>query len=174
VKKYLAFAFTLVLFVSGCASSLTSDIEIESDIDPKINFSGYETYTWLGSAAILYDPDGRWEPPDFDADAEIVFLIDRELRARGLTEDSVNPDFVVVYAAGINMEMMKSEVDEESHETYLENVPTGALSLMFIDTETRQIFWAARAVGDVQNDPDRETTKKRLDYAVSQMISKLP
>ena len=174
MKKYIAFVFTVVMFASGCANTMTSDIEIESDVDPKVDFTGYETYSWLGSAAILYDPEGRWEPPDFDLDSEIVFLIDRELRDRGMTEDSVSPDLFVVYAAGINMEMMKSEVDEESHETFLENVPTGALTLMFVDARTERIIWGARAMGNVSEDTDRETSKKRLEYAVKQMIATLP
>ena len=72
------------------------------------------------------------------------------------------------------MEMLKEEIDEESHETYLENVPTGALTLLFVDVNTRQIIWGAQAVGDIQETPDRETSKQRLDYAITQMIAKLP
>ena len=68
----------------------------------------------------------------------------------------------------------EEEIDEESHETYLENVPTGALTLLFVDVNTRQIIWGAQAVGDIQETPDRETSKQRLDYAITQMIAKLP
>jgi hypothetical protein len=99
-----------MLFIAGCASSVTKDIMIDAQADPKVDFKGYATYTWLGSAAIVYDPDGKWEPPQFDADAEIKFLIDRELRKRGMSEDSVNPDMIVAFAAGIDMASMKINI----------------------------------------------------------------
>jgi len=52
-----------MLFLAACAMVQTDDIKVEAEVDPKANFSGYKTYTWLGSAAILNDPDGRWKPP---------------------------------------------------------------------------------------------------------------
>ena len=76
-KLNSALVALLILFITACASPLTQDIEVDADADPKANLAGYKTYAWLGSAAILYDPKGRWEPPEFDADAEIKFLIDR-------------------------------------------------------------------------------------------------
>ena len=73
-KIYIVMAAFLFLFITGC-STLTQDIEVDAEADPKANLAGYKTYAWLGSAAILYDPRGKWEPPQFDADAEIKWLI---------------------------------------------------------------------------------------------------
>ena len=109
-KHFLALSAVLIL-LTGCASSVTKDIMIDAEADPKANFTGYTSYTWLGSAAIVYDPEGKWEPPQFDADAEIKFLIDRELRKRGMNEDSVNPDLIVAFAAGIDMSSMEFDID---------------------------------------------------------------
>ena len=102
MKKRLLTLIGALLLVAGCAS-VTKDIKVETDVDPKANLAGYTSYTWLGSAAILYDPEGKWEPPEFDADTEIKFLIDRELRAHGLSESMSNPDLIVAFAAGIDM-----------------------------------------------------------------------
>ncbi len=89
MKKYLIVLLTSLLLVTGCATSVTSDIKVDSEADATIKFSGYKTYAWLGSASILYDPAGKWEPPGFDADAEIKFLIDREF-----TRLKVNPPLI--------------------------------------------------------------------------------
>jgi pyruvate/2-oxoacid:ferredoxin oxidoreductase alpha subunit len=62
------------MLVAGCATVPTRDIKVDAQADPKANFSGYKTYDWLGAAAIVNDAYGRWEPSQFDADAEIVFL----------------------------------------------------------------------------------------------------
>ena len=49
----LAILFTLL---TAC-SSITKDIEVEARIDPKVNLSGYKSYTWVAAAEILNDPE---------------------------------------------------------------------------------------------------------------------
>ncbi len=166
--------FTLVLLLSsGCASTVTQDISIDSEVDPKVNFDGYKTYTWLGSAAIVYDPAGRWEPPQFDADAEIRFLINRELRARGMSEDSVNPDMVVAYAAGIDMDSMDINFDPETELVKFENVPIGSLTVILIDANSQLAIWGGSATAEIQEDVAPEVQKKRLDFAIKRMFKEL-
>ena len=174
MKKYFFALATLALLLSGCASTVTTDIMVETDSDPKANLSGYSSYAWLGSAAIVFDEKGQWEPPQFDADAEIKFLIDRELRDHGMTENSANPDLIVAYAAGIDMDSMDIKTDPESGLEALENVPVGALSVILIDAETGLAVWAGVATANIQQNPTPETTKKRLDFAISRMFSSLP
>ena len=174
MKKHLIALLTSLLLVTGCATSVTSDIMVDSEADATIKFSGYKTYTWLGSASILYDPAGKWEPPGFDADAEIKFLIDRELRARGMAEDLVNPGLIVVFAAGIDMAAMREEIDPESNIAALQNVPEGAITVVLIDAATGFAVWAGLATGEIQENPEADVVKQRLDYAVSEMFKLLP
>lgn len=169
-KFYPALMALFVLILTACASPLTQDIEVDAEADPRANLAGYKTYAWLGSAAILYDPKGKWEPPEFDADAEIKFLIDRELRKRGMQEVAVNPDMIVGYAAGIDMEALQLVEDKESKIQMLQNVPTGSLVIVLIDGNTGNPVWASAAVADVQQEITTEDVRKRLDYAVTQMF----
>lgn len=169
-KIYLILVAFLFSFVTACTSPLVKDIEVDAEADPKANLAGYKTYAWLGSAAILYDPKGRWEPPEFDADAEIKFLIDRELRKRGIKEVAVNPDMIVGYAAGIDMEALQLVEDKETKLQVLQNVPTGSLVIVLIDGQTGIPVWASAAVADVQEEISTEDVRKRLDYAVTQMF----
>jgi hypothetical protein len=174
MKKHLLALSAVLLLLTGCASSVTKDIMIKADADPKVNFAGYSTYKWLGSAAIVYDPEGQWEPPQFDADAEIKFLIDRELRQRGMTEAAGNADMIVAFAAGIDMASMEIKVDPESELSTLENVPMGALTVILIDGATGLAIWGGVATAEIQQSPDQEIIKQRLDFAVSSMFKKLP
>lgn len=167
---YPAITALLVLLFTACASPLTQDIEIDAEVDPKANLAGYKTYAWLGSAAILYDPKGKWEPPEFDADAEIMFLIDRELRKQGMKEVAVNPDMIVGYAAGIDMEALQLVEDKQTKIQMLENVPSGSLVVVLIDGSTGNAVWAGAAVADIHQEISSEDARKRLDYAVSQMF----
>ena len=174
MNKYCVALFAGLLLVAGCATNVTKDIIVDTEVDPKANFKGYTTYAWQSSAAIVYDPEGKWEPPGFDADAEIKFLIDRELTKRGMTEDSANPDMTVIFAAGIDMSSMEIDIDPESNLTMLENVPLGALVVILKDTNTGLVIWGGWATAEIQENPGQETIKKRLEYAVTQMFKQLP
>ena len=81
--KHCVLIAIAILLLTGCSSVTTKDITIETQTNFKVNLDAYETYAWLGSAATLNDPQGLWEPPTFDADTEIKYLIDRELRKKG-------------------------------------------------------------------------------------------
>jgi hypothetical protein len=165
---------TAILLTSGCSSVPTKDIQFGVQSDPKAKFSGYKTYAWLGSAAILNDAYGQWEPAAFDADAEIKFLIDRELRERGMSESSAAPDMIVAYAAGINMDALEVKVNPETEMEELTNVPRGALLILLIDNASGFMIWRGVAVGDIQEGIDIEAAKARLDYVVSGLFKEVP
>ena len=100
-RNYVLIFASVVMLLSSCAPTPTKDIVVDVQADPKANLNGYKTYAWFGAAAIVSDRYGQWEPPAFDADAEIKYLIDRELRKRGMSQSSplVNPDVIVAFAA---------------------------------------------------------------------------
>ena len=173
-RNYVLLFASVVMLLSSCASTLTKDIAVDAQADPKANFSGYKTYAWLGSAAILHDIYGQWEPPEFDADTEIKYLIDRELRKRGMLQNSTDPDLFVVFAAGIDMDPLELKVDPETKINTLENVPRGGLVIALVDSESGFVIWMGVATADVLEHPDAKTVKARLDYAVTQLFRKLP
>ena len=172
--RYLSIGIVVLFLLAGCASVHTKDITIDTQADPKANFSGYKTYAWLGAAAIVNDPYGKWEPPQFDADAEIKFLIDRQLRKRGMTENSMNPDLIVAFAAGIDMDALGVKTDPETKSEILENVPQGGLVVLLVDGQTGFAIWVGIATAELTENPDTDTIKARLDYAVTQMFKELP
>jgi hypothetical protein len=164
----------VVLFGTAC-TSITKDIRVGAEADPFAKFGTYETYTWLGSAQIVYDPIGKWEPRDFDSDAEIRFLVDRELRKKGMIEDRKEPDLYVGYMAGIDMAAMKVKKNPETEKVRLENVPVGGLAIMLVDSNTGYVAWLGHAAGKVRQDqPSIPIIRERLDYAVTHMFKLLP
>lgn len=170
-KVVLLVCFGLYLF--GCSNVPVKDISIESEADPKVKFSGYKTYAWLGAAGIVHDPQGQWEPPQFDADAEITFLIDQAMRKRGMTEVTDNPDMLVAYALGVDMAALKVKHDPETKMPMLDNVPQGALIVTLVDPETEFVTWVSIATADLKGlEPDM--AKKRLKYVVKKMFKQLP
>ena len=174
IRSRLLFSVVLAILVTGCASSVTKDIQIDTEADPKAQFSGYHSYAWLGSAAIVNDPSGQWEPPPLDADAEVKYLLDRELRKRGLTQNSADPDLLVAFAAGVDMAALGLKEDPDSKEDMVMNIPQGGLLVALVDSQSGFVIWAGVATADIQDNPDADTVKKRLDYAVTQLIKQVP
>lgn len=165
---------TIFMFLSGCTSVPTKDIQIDAQANPKANFSGYKSYALLGTAEIVNDPYGQWEPPEFDADSEITYLIDRELRKRGMSEIATGPDLYIVFAAGIDMEALSLKEDPDSKMKILKNVPQGGLVLALIDSESGFVIWVGVVTAELQQNPDAKMAKARLDYAVTRLIKKIP
>ena len=167
-------ALASAVVLNGCTNALTSDINVDSQAAPGLEMTSYKTYTWLAAAQILNDPDGQWEPRGFDADAEIQFLIDRELRQHGATEVSANPDLFVAYIAGVDMEALELEDDPGSDLEMMKSSPQGALMILLIDANTGKAVWGAVATGEVEGRRSEEEARARLDYAVTQMLARLP
>jgi hypothetical protein len=72
------------------------------------------------------------------------------------------------------MASMEIKVDPESKLSTLENVPMGALTVILIDNTTGLAIWAGVATAEIQQSPDQEIIRQRLDFAVSSMFKKLP
>ena len=172
-RTALIMAMMFGILVSGCASYPKEDIEVATEADPKVNFSAYKTYAWLGSVEIVNDPDGIWEPLGFDSDSEIVALVDKELAKRRMIESDSNPDMLVAYALGVDMAAMQYKNNPNAELAVLENVPQGALVIVMMDPETDYVTWAGIAVAEIKN-MGKETAVKRLNYAISKMFKELP
>ena len=173
--RTLFLVFTMsFLFLSGCTEFPTDDIAIDTAADKKVDFKGYKSYDWLAAAGILHDPEENWEPPGFNADAEIMFLVDRELRERKMTETSDNPDFLVAYVLGIDMAALKLKEDPETKIYDIEYIPKGALLLILIDPGSMRAIWIGKATAQPDKELDMDTRKKRLDHIITKMLKQLP
>ena len=173
MKNIILSVLVMIGLLAGCAIVPTDDIKIETEADAKVDFSGYKTYAWLGAVGIVYDPQGHWEPPALDADAEIVFLVNKVLRDGGMTEVMSEPDMLVAYALGVDMEALKLKINPETKLTSLGNVPQAGLVVVLIDSETGFVTWVGIATGEIKN-LDSETAKKRLEYAINTMFNEFP
>ena len=175
MTKLFQFAsLAFILLLSACTTTPTSDISVDADADPKASFSGFKSYSWLAAAEILHDPEGQWEPRNVDLDAEVRFIINSELRKRGMAEVASNPDMLIAYAAGIDMASLGLKENPETREKLLTNISKAALVVAFVDADTGYVIWIGEAVGEVQQQADEATVRARIEYAISEMFRLLP
>jgi len=175
--KSIISALFFCMLLTACASQpqLTKDIEVTAKQQPGVDLGRYRTYAWLDTARIVNDPRGQWEPPDFDSDAEVTRLVERELAKHGMTLVADKPDMVVTFVAGIDMASLelREDPDNKGQET-LQNIPKGALMVVLADAVSRVRLWVGVAAGDVGKQPDSSAVQRRLDYAITEMFRQYP
>ena len=171
LTRVLPFLILTALLLTACASAFP-DIKVATEANPKAKFDGYKTYKWAAAAAIIRDAGGSWTAPELDIGAEIVFLANRELRGKGLTEVTHSPDIAVLYAVGVDMDALDVIVDKKDGETTEKPSPKGAVMIILIEPDTRRVIWTGRATANVQANPTTELSKQRLDYAITELFKK--
>jgi len=171
--KQLFVVVLLVAGLAGCATVKTSDIEFWSEANPKTNIKAYKSYAWIGDIAIVRDPVKELAGAGFNPQTEMRFLIDRELRAGGFTENAAAPDLLVAAALGVDMASMELVKNSETKMEQLKNIPKGGIALILVDAKTRSIVWLGHATADVQEVRDSETSRARMDYAVSKLAGRI-
>lgn len=173
--RHLFIAVLAIWLTGGCATTtVTRDIEVNTESNPLVNLATRKTYAWIGSAEVINDPYGNWEPPNLDADRELRILLHRELSSKGLQEDRYKPDLLLIFGAGIDMANLEVIEDPENRMESLKNMPKGALIVIMLDAATRQPIWISAAVGDIKSDRTAEEVRIRLDYAVRKMFEDWP
>lgn len=165
----------LLLIITTACNTLTKDIEVSADKDPKARISGYESYTWLDDPALLLnDPKGEWQPPALDVAKEIKLQIAKQLEARGMSLTEDNPELVVGFFLGVDMQALSLKYDPEFEVDILQSTPKAGLLVVLIDATTRFVIWMGSAEAEIHKENTSEQTKQRVEYAVSELFKLLP
>lgn len=175
MKKYhLVFLSAMLLLLSGCAS-VTSDIRVGAELAPGATIANnYKTYDWLGSFSLLNDPNNTWQPPDVNIAGDIKFLIDRELRKKGIQRANDTPDLTVTFLVGVDMENQILKLDPDTKIELKKKIPKAALVVALMEVDSGDIVWLGVADAEIQKGVTAEVMRQRLDYAVREMFKLLP
>jgi PBP1b-binding outer membrane lipoprotein LpoB len=175
MKKYhLVFLSAMLLLLSGCAS-VTSDIRVGAELAPGATIANnYKTYDWLGSFSLLNDPNNTWQPPDVNIAGDIKFLIDRELRKKGIQRAIDTPDLTVTFLVGVDMENQILKLDPDTKIELKKKIPKAALVVALMEVDSGDIVWLGVADAEIQKGVTAEVMRQRLDYAVREMFKLLP
>jgi hypothetical protein len=175
-----AAAFLAGILITGtlttaCSSVPTSDIKVHSALDAKANMKGYKSFAWVESGGVLLDRTGVWVAKDIDTHAEVVFQVDKALRARGLQVSKEKPDLMVALLFVGDVKDVQEIADKRGAAlSKFDAVGEGALLVELIDAETGKSVWLGAAEGEIRQSRSVEDGKKRLSYAVDKMFSQLP
>jgi len=172
----LTLALGVLLALAGCTDSntLTADIKTQAQANEKVKFGGYKTYYWFESDGAVDDQLGRWKETGLDIPAEVKFLIDRELRARGFTQVNEDPDLFVGFFVSATIDHFKQVERRGGKVPAVEGAGEGSVVIELIDADTEQTVWVGVAKGEAQTGRTAEEVRTRLEYIVTKLIEQLP
>jgi len=163
------FMIFLLIFLNACASK--ENIVIKTYKNQKVNLDGYKKYQWLVGAKIVVDDKKKWRGRAYNINTFVERQIANELMDREIYKTQINPDFLISYVVGINMDALEEAVHKDG-EKYFKTVPEAGLGIVFLDPLTKKIIWASQAESVLKLEISDEESKKRVAYAIKQMFSK--
>ena len=170
----------ILALVLGCSS-----VTIKHDYDKDANFAAYKTYGWL---AVPTDAVGSVKAAierNSLLDKRIKESVNRQMAAKGYTQDANNPDFVMLYHTGAEDKINVTDwgygygpygyggwyggggVDVTQYRE-------GTLILDVIDTKAKQLVWRGFATAALNPDAPMEKRERKLDEVITQVLAKFP
>lgn len=157
----------------GCSKASTSDIQTQFVSAPTFDPSKYKSFGWATGAVVSKDPHMAWSDNELDFFEETKFLIDENLRGRGLTVSSEPELFVSFLLLNDTQELKEVESKRSGELPKLAGVGQGALLIEFIEARTGETAWLGAVTAETDSSRSTEVKKERLRYAVEQLLGKL-
>ena len=188
MKTYLPILLIVTLIAASCSS-----VQVYSDADKSVNFSGYKTYAWMQRPDSIDDLFYRNQL----VDNNIKRFTNMELQARGLTVDTVQPDILVEYHSAVQDKMQNVTTPVYANPYpfygyapfgypygYYYNYPyivgyntqqmpytQGTLVIDVIDRKKNQLIWRGWSVGTLT---DEQALEAELPNDIHRVFKKYP
>jgi hypothetical protein len=180
MKSVLTITAVLIL---SCAlnSNVAQAQKTSAGYDESVNFSTFKTFK--------FDKSGARNPFVNDL---IVAAVVRELTSRGLTKVDADPDLLVVYLAGVGMDLRVANVPfyhvvnpaysglVGSAAQHMWDVTNGTLVIDLVDTKAERAVFRGTVVDVLQRAPsanaaaDAKIVSKPINNGVAKIFKKYP
>jgi len=164
----------------GIIFILTScSLKINNTYDRQVDFSKYKTFCWMSGCEF------KFSGPAYLNDSLIrenlkVAIID-ELKAKGLTEDSDNPDLLVGFTITVRDEQAIVYHPAEDTPIYIRPLETekevinylrGSLIIGMADRRESRMVWQSHAISYMETNPD--LTEKNIRKGIKTVLKNYP
>jgi hypothetical protein len=168
--------FLVLLFIGFTVSCATYNVKYDYDL--QANFAEFKTFDWMQV------------PEKSDIDSLILQrvknAVNAELKAKGLTLSSNNPDFLIAEHLGKNAKVRVTDwgYGYSAYGRYgrswgsrgisTHQYEEGFLILDFVDIKSKKLIWRGSATAVVQNVNTPEKSEKLINAAVKAILKKYP
>jgi hypothetical protein len=165
------------VFVAGCSS-----VSVTTDYDHELNFTTLKTFEWMSVSKDQLSTNAAANMLQNSlVDNRFRGAVKTQLEAKGLTESSTNPDFVIMYHTGTQEKVNVTNygygygrwggygggVDVQQY-------TQGTIILDFINPTSKQLIWRSVATGALADRPDPATMEQKINGVVQEMLAKFP
>jgi len=170
----------LILFFGVVSVNHSKPYDITYNYDKQVDFAKIKTFSWM--------PVPDKANIDSFAVQRVKNAVNTQLKEKGFTMTSSNPDFLIAEHLG---KEDKVQVDSWGYgyggrgaywgggyggpagvSTY--EYQEGSLILDFVDAKTKQLIWRGSAKAEVQNIRSPEKSEKVINKAVKMILKKFP
>ncbi len=174
----------MATLLAGCGSGLS----IRTDFDPQASFAGFETYAWAERTET-----GDDDPRVYNAitAGRVKTAVNRALRAKGLRENSSDPDFMLAWHGAIQGKMDYQTISNHygygwewyggvgiattTSRTTQREWDEGTLIIDIIGTRNNQLLWRGEAQARLDDrPPSPELAQRQLDEAAAKILETFP
>lgn len=183
LRRILTLGLGLVLIMlAGCSST----INVNYDYDTTTNFGQYRTFDWAP------DPSSATTPMDANDAAKrsgllsnrIQNAVNFELKAKGISQSSNNPDLLAVFHLGVQDKIQVTDWGYRYSDYYwgyggrqmdVYQYQEGRMIIDLVDAETHNLVWRGTGEGVVsQYNRSPEELQARINEVVNQIMSNYP
>ena len=159
----------LTMLVLSC-----SPVTVSHDYDPQTNFNKLKTFTWMRIP--------RKANVNQLMVKRIKDAVTRELVAKGLSENSRNPDFLIAMHGATKEKLDIQDWGYSSpraaywgqRDITVQQYTEGTLILDFVDAKSKEMIWRGVASGAVDPGASPEKRTKRINEGVAKLLAKFP
>jgi hypothetical protein len=173
-----------MLLIVGCAKT----IDVHYDYDTGADFAKYRTYDWL--------PNPEKAKDDSLTIERIKNAVNQELSRKGLSQDTLNPDFIIAlhsgrerkvdvtewgyayvprgyYRSGAYWTVPRGDIQlDKEISTYEYEI--GTLIMDFVDAKTDNLIWRGTGQAIVEPSISPEEQEKRINDGVAKILANFP
>jgi hypothetical protein len=176
-KTAMKFVVLFILsFIAGCATPLVVDY----DYDTTYDFTKLKTYDWLPS------PPG--DQIEDMAEKRFVSATNTQLGARGYSQSSESPDFLIslqgvkktvesgstAVGASVGIPVGRGTVSVGGGKSKPRIKQEGTLTLNLLDRKTNAVIWQGTAKAEIQPKSSPEEQQQRINAVIKELLAHFP
>ena len=184
--RFSLLSFLLFFIAAGC-----SEVQVNTNFNPKTDFSGLKTYRWLSTEA---DPGDDLRFNNELVTRTVRAAVENELSAKGFTrDDSGQPDFVVTWFGSIEEKIRTANINHFYsrygygalyRDPYWNSQPAasmnaveyeeGSLVIDFLDPVSHALLWRGSGSGKLKENQSESQVRRNLNGAVTSILADFP
>jgi hypothetical protein len=155
------------------------EVHVKNVYDKTVDFSEYKTFCWMNGCEFDFDGPGYFK--DSLVRKNLKAAIISELKEKGLTIDTDNPDLLIGFTVALTDEQAiifnrpeesQFNIQPLEHEREIINYLKGSIIIGMADKKQSRMVWESQAIGYLERRP--EFTPEDIQKGIKKVFKNYP